>query len=66
MSDSFLMDTYSQVHIYLDTGTIFIILAADQNIFKLQLYNEYELKLHTLRFKGILITIGGKVKELQL
>ncbi len=25
----------------MDTGTIFITLAADQNIFKLQLYNEY-------------------------
>ncbi len=51
---------------YLDIGTICIILAADQNIFKLQLYNEKELKLHTLRFEGILITIGGKFKELQL
>ncbi len=35
---------------YLDTGTIFIILAADQNIFKLQLYNEYWLKVHILSF----------------
>ncbi len=29
---------------YLDTGTFF--LAADQNIFKLQLYNKY-VKVHT-------------------
>ncbi len=33
------IDLYSKVHIYLDTGTIFIILAAVQNLFKLQLYN---------------------------
>ncbi len=35
---------------YLDTATICIILAADHNIFKLQLYNEYGLKGHTLSF----------------
>ncbi len=29
------------VHRYLDTGTIFIILAAGQNKFNLQLYNVY-------------------------
>ncbi len=34
-------------HIYLGTGTILIILAADQIIFKLQLYNEYGIKVHT-------------------
>ncbi len=34
--------------VYLDTGTLFIILAVDQNIFKLQLHNEYVLKVHTL------------------
>ncbi len=45
---AYLCLTYSQVHIYLDTGTIFIILAVDQNIFKLQLYNEYGLEVHTL------------------
>ncbi len=28
---------YSQVHIYMDTGKICVILFADQNIFKLQL-----------------------------
>ncbi len=56
---------YSQVHIYLDTGTIFyFILDADQNIFKLQLYNEYGLK-GTL-WALIWFQIGGKVKELQL
>ncbi len=40
-----------QVHIYFETGTIYFILAADQNIFKL--YNEYGFKLwiwHTLSF----------------
>ncbi len=35
---------------YLDTGTFFIILATVQNIFKLQLYNEYGLKVQTLSF----------------
>ncbi len=30
--------------VYLDTGTICIILAADQNILKLRLYNENGLK----------------------
>ncbi len=35
-------------HIYLDTGTIFIILAADQDLLKLQLYNEYGLKFTLL------------------
>ncbi len=50
---------YSQVHIYLDTGTIFIILAADQNIFKL--YNEYGLKVHTIRFS--LILFSSKLEE---
>ncbi len=39
---------YSQVHIYLDTGTIFIILTADQNIFKLQLYKLYMILKCTL------------------
>ncbi len=34
----------------MDTGTFFIILAVDQNIFKLQLNNEYGLKVHNLRF----------------
>ncbi len=29
---------------------IFVILAADQNIFKLQLYNEMSFKVHTLSF----------------
>ncbi len=32
---------------YLDTGTFFFILAADQNIFKLQLYNDYGLKVQS-------------------
>ncbi len=43
-----------------------VILAADQNIFKLQLYNG--LKVHTLSFnlRIFSITIGGKIKELQL
>ncbi len=35
---------------YLPTGTIFIILAVDQNIFKLELYNVYGFKVHTLIF----------------
>ncbi len=34
----------------LDTGTFFYYLAADQNIFKLQLYNEYGRKVHILSF----------------
>ncbi len=38
--------------IYLDKGTMFIILAADQNVFKLQLYIEYGLKVHTLSFNS--------------
>ncbi len=43
---------YTVRSIYCIFGTIFIILAADQNIFKLQLYryNEYELKVHALIF----------------
>ncbi len=32
---------------YLDTGTFFFFLAADQNIFKLQLYNDYGLKVQS-------------------
>ncbi len=38
--------------LYLDKGTMFIILAADQNVFKLQLYIEYGLKVHTLSFNS--------------
>ncbi len=34
----------------MDTDTFFFFLAAGQNIFKLQLYNEYGLKVHTLCF----------------
>ncbi len=41
---TYCMCVYSYVHIYLDTGTICIILAVDHNIFKWQLYNEYGLK----------------------
>ncbi len=39
----------------------FIILAADQNIFKLQLYNEYGLKVHTLSFN--LTVFSSKLEE---
>ncbi len=39
---------------------MFIILAVDRNIFKLQLYNECDLKVHTLSFnfnkKNALVT----------
>ncbi len=42
---------HSQNHIlYSDTGTICIILAVDQNWFKLHLYNEYGFKVQTLSF----------------
>ncbi len=37
-------DQYFGNIVYLDTGTSFIILAVDQNIFKLQLYNNMGLK----------------------
>ncbi len=36
-----ILDIYSLVYKYLDTGTTFIILAVDQNIF--QAYTEYGL-----------------------
>ncbi len=45
----------------MDIGTI-CILAADQNIFKLQLYNEYRLKVHTLIFN---LSIHIKKKKLE-
>ncbi len=45
--------SYGLVHIYLDTGILFIILAAEQNVFISQFYNKLE-------FEGILIKIGGK------
>ncbi len=47
--DLFCICIYSQVHIqYIWTQVFFfIILAAEQNIFKLQLYDEYGLKVHT-------------------
>ncbi len=47
---------------YLDTGTIFIILAAGQNIFMLQLYNEYGLKVHTPSFNLRVFTL--KLEEM--
>ncbi len=47
--------------IYLDKGTICIFSAADQNIFKLQLYNEYGLKVHTLSFN--LRVFSAKLEE---
>ncbi len=50
-----------QVHIYLDTSTICIILAADQNIFKLQLYNKHGIKVQTLIFN--LRVFSSKLEE---
>ncbi len=52
-SCQYVHDFNIQLGPYLDTGTVFIILAADQNIFKLQLglYNEYGLKVHTLIYQ---------------
>ncbi len=41
---------------FLDRGAIFIILAADHNIFKLQLNNEYGFKVHTLKFNLMVFT----------
>ncbi len=46
---------------YLDTASICIILDADHNIFKLQLYNEYGLKVHTLSFN--LSVFSSKLEE---
>ncbi len=43
----------------LDTGTIFIILAVDQNMFKLQLYNE--VKVQTLSFN--LTVFSSRLEE---
>ncbi len=50
MNNAHTAHTVRSIYVYWDTGTIFIILAADQNIFKLQLYNEYVLKVQTLNF----------------
>ncbi len=57
----YILYTHIQDHIYLDTDTIFIILVVDQNIFKLQLYNEYGLKAHTLSFN--LRVLSSKLEE---
>ncbi len=62
---------YSIIYIYTHTVRsiysifghrhIFIILAADQNIFTLQLYSEYELNVHTLSFT--LRVFSSKLEE---
>ncbi len=63
-------ELFHDILIYWDAPVVyFIILVGDQNIFKLQLYNEYGLKVHTLR-----LWIWGyshqnwreRLKELQL
>ncbi len=71
MFENIVLCAYSWVHIYLpDTGTIFIILAADQIIYsyKVSYIMNMGLKSETLIFNlmSILIKTGGKVKELQL
>ncbi len=47
--------------VYLDTGTTCIILAVDQIVFKIRLYNEYGLKVHSLRFN--LRVFSSQLKE---
>ncbi len=53
--------THTVRSIYLDTGTFLIILFVDQNIIKLQIYNEYGLKVHTLSFN--LRVFSSKLEE---
>ncbi len=59
----YIVKQFSEVHIYLDTGTIFIILAVDQNIFKLQVFSRdhfYQsiviiVTLHTVSVGGMVL-----------
>ncbi len=46
---------------YLDTGNICIVLAADQDILELQLYNEYGFKVHAISCNMRLFS--SKLKE---